>query len=196
MIVTCDKKQHLFYEGTPLSSVDAAVCRRPLYYDPTPGRLTTLDPFEASVDAPLHLHKYAYTGNNPIMNSAPSGRDFTLTSCITTGAIVGGLTGLVGGYSYGVYKTGSFLSPENIKYALAGTVMGAAAGAAIGGGVYLVATGGWATFGNVLKTGFQELWRKAQYVHSTSAGAAIGGLQQALSRGLLTPVMLLLLLLP
>lgn len=84
MIVTCERNRHLFCGGTPLPGVDAVVCRRPLYYDPTPGRLTTLDPFEGKLESPQSLHKYAYCHGDPVNNTDPSGQ------------LIGALGGLVG----------------------------------------------------------------------------------------------------
>jgi hypothetical protein len=127
------------------------------YYNPNLGTFTSFDDFEAAVDEPMHLHKYNYAGGDPVNNTDPSGKDWTLTSALVTGGIIGGTLGLIGGYSYGVYKTGRIFSLDNVKYALVGTAFGAALGAGIGGGIYFAATAGF------------SLWARSGVAHWLSA---------------------------
>jgi RHS repeat-associated protein len=45
------------------------------YYNPATGRFTGRDPFDGYLDAPATLHKYLYTGGDPVNWIDPSGRD-------------------------------------------------------------------------------------------------------------------------
>ncbi|MCY2990826.1 MAG: hypothetical protein NTY19_23555 [Planctomycetota bacterium] len=68
--------------------------------------------------------------------SDPTGKDFTLGGCMATGAIIGGLAGMVGGAAVGAYSSGQLLSFKTLEYGLIGLVGGAAAGALVGASVF------------------------------------------------------------
>lgn len=104
MVGTCIAKRHLSYDGTPLSGMDSVVGRRPLYYDPTPGRFNTLDPFEGNLESPQSLHKYLYTPDDPVNFSDPTGREFSLTGMLSSIRI--GL-GLIGQFAGAVLHVGA-----------------------------------------------------------------------------------------
>lgn len=134
MVVTSHEKRHLFYEGTPLSGVDAVVCRRPLYYDPTPGRLTTLDSFDGKLEAPQSLHKYLYCNADSVNFTDPSGC-FSMGSMLSGLAIGSFLAGTLGGMAVGVLNAGVGLATGQMDWQSAVntysrfTLLGAGAGA-------------------------------------------------------------------
>jgi len=66
---------------------------------------------------------------------------------------------------------------------LVGAVGGAAAGAMIGGAIYLTP----ASLGLILRRGLQELFKKAGGQHSKTAGALIGGFALGFAGGLIEP---------
>ena len=51
---------------------------RARYYDPQNGRLTQVDPFDGLDVLPITLHDYIYAGNNPVVNTDPSGEFLAL----------------------------------------------------------------------------------------------------------------------
>ena len=55
------------------------------YYDPTLGRFTQQDQLSALAD-PANGNRYAYTGDDPINYSDPSGRCSGITDCISSAA--------------------------------------------------------------------------------------------------------------
>jgi RHS repeat-associated protein len=61
---------------------------RARYYQPTTGRFTALDPFEADPYAPISLHKYLYAGDDPVNKIDPSGEQFDLGSMMVTMSIM------------------------------------------------------------------------------------------------------------
>ena len=104
---------------------------RAQWKDPTIGRFTSFDSFEASVENPTHLHKYNYAGADPVNNVDPSGNDFSyvgLLKSIGIGAVLGGISG-------GVYAK---LTNRSV---FKGVLIGAGLGAAAGAGIYLAWTG-------------------------------------------------------
>jgi hypothetical protein len=48
---------------------------RARYYNMLTGRFETMDPFQGRIFYPATLHKYIFTGNNPVNWADPSGRD-------------------------------------------------------------------------------------------------------------------------
>lgn len=140
------------------------------YYDPTIGQFTSFDAVMGNVRDPMHHHKYLYGGADPINNVDPSGKDWSLTSFMVTGGIIGGVVGLTAGATYGTYRSGSFFSWETAKWAVLGAVGGAALGALIGGSAYVLATGGVAGFTNVMRVGFREFITKFRETGSSALG--------------------------
>jgi RHS repeat-associated protein len=59
---------------------------RARYYDQRIGRFWTADTYEGENRDPISLHKYLYTGDNPVSNSDPRGNDFDLASLQAAGA--------------------------------------------------------------------------------------------------------------
>jgi RHS repeat-associated protein len=64
---------------------------RARYYDQRQGRFWTMDTLEGDPQSPPSLHKYLYTGANPVDRTDPSGRDFDLGSLSATLGALGTL---------------------------------------------------------------------------------------------------------
>jgi RHS repeat-associated protein len=106
------------------------------YYDPVVMRWTQRDPERGSVKDPLSLNPYIYSGNNPVGNSDPSGRDYCDISIQLVVVNIGwiGCTGddrlhfyAHGGIGLpGVSVTGSLGSPSCESRYLSGGSYGAA----------------------------------------------------------------------
>lgn len=77
-----------------------------------------MDPFEGLEQEPLTLHKYLYTGANPVNNVDPSGRDFSLGAQITIGAMIGALANI------------AMVQPRGARATIEAGLLGAIAGAA------------------------------------------------------------------
>lgn len=125
MVGACIAKRHVLNEGTPLSGVDAVVYRRPLYYDPTPGRFNTLDPFEGDPSNPQSLQKYLYCHADPVNGIDPSGQ------------ILGAFGAFFGGYLGFRYKAD--LTNIGVGHRIAYRLMGAVGGYAVTTGLALLA---------------------------------------------------------
>ena len=77
-IAVTNRLSSLGYSGEHFDAKAQQQYLRARFYDPANGRFNTFDRFDASVDAPRHLHKYAYAGGDPILGADPSGFDFTV----------------------------------------------------------------------------------------------------------------------
>ncbi len=112
---------------------------RARYYDSGIGRFITTDPCQGSTFDPPSLHKYLYTGADPVNNWDPSGR-FSTSELLTTMAIQGTISGLISGSL-------SYLLTKDWKKALIAGGSGFALGAVIGGAAHLtklyLAASGW-----------------------------------------------------
>src|SRR5689334_3901060 len=64
---------------------------RARYYDQRQGRFWTMDTFEGDPESPASLHKYLYTGANPVDRLDPSGNDWDLPSLNTALTTIGTL---------------------------------------------------------------------------------------------------------
>lgn len=107
--------------------------RRVRNYDPSVGRFTTMDSFNASPSDPTHLHKYVYAGNDPVNHIDPSGHDFSVIGLTVTAGISGVLSALsVGAYGYAKGWAGK----EIAKAATYAFFVGAFAGAAAYGAAW------------------------------------------------------------
>ena len=62
---------------------------RSRYYDPQAGRFLSADPFGGYDSNPLTLHRYSYAGNDPINQSDPGGKDYTITDTLMSQQIAG-----------------------------------------------------------------------------------------------------------
>jgi RHS repeat-associated protein len=155
---------------------------RDRYYDSETGRFTRKDTYEGRQGEPLTLHKYMYAHNNPVTYTDPTGK-YTLTEVMAIGAVVGALSGGSLGAYYGTQQSGKFFSEDTLKYALVGAVGGAAAGAMLGGAIYLTPAG----LAPTVQTGLRQLWIKANGPHSTTAIATISGFGVGFTAGLLEP---------
>jgi hypothetical protein len=156
-------------------------------YMPSTGRFDRLDPFAGNPEDPLSFHKYGFVHGDPIQGVDPSGLQFSLSGMVMTGAIIGGVGGLVGGTTFGAYKTGKLFSIETLKYSLAGAALGAAAGAAAGGSLYFLIVGGPGLTSAVFRQGMQSLWQKALTPHWRTANAAMYGFALGLVAGMVDP---------
>ena len=56
---------------------------RARYYNMLAGRFETMDPAAGKIFAPRTLHRYVYTGNNPVNAIDPTGEDAILESLVT-----------------------------------------------------------------------------------------------------------------
>jgi len=63
---------------------------RDRYYDQSNGRFLSQDPYSGNNDDPVSLHRYLYTGDEPVDNVDPSGDDGDLPSL--TAASTGSMT--------------------------------------------------------------------------------------------------------
>lgn len=73
----------LLYSGEQTDRSLGLQYLRARYYDPSVGRFTSFDSFEASSGDPLSLHKYLYAAGGPVLGVDPSGHEClvdTLTS--------------------------------------------------------------------------------------------------------------------
>jgi len=98
------------------------------YYDSAIGRFISADTTGPDAGNPQVLNRYAYTGNNPLKYTDPSGHCFDPISC---GALLGAVVGL-GLYTWNVSQSHQ---QWNLGDALTVSVVGAGAGALIGTGV-------------------------------------------------------------
>lgn len=57
---------------------------RARYYDQASGRFLGMDPYAGNMQEPATLHRYLYTGANPVMNVDPGGEFFSLGSLTTS----------------------------------------------------------------------------------------------------------------
>ena len=101
----------LLYSGEQLDKLTGLQYLRARYYDLSTGRFTRLDPFAGNFKDPQSLHKFLYTHGDPVNGMDPTG-EWSLGSAMMTGAIIGGLTGLVGGACISVYTGAKFFSWE------------------------------------------------------------------------------------
>ena len=97
------------------SGCDPAL-QRYRYQDSNIGRFTSMDALAGDPTEPLSLHKYLYANANPVSGIDPSGK-ITLTECVVTGAIIGGLTGMIYGAYRGAKEAGTFWSWKTLEYA-------------------------------------------------------------------------------
>jgi RHS repeat-associated protein len=71
------------YSGEQFDSALGLYYLRARYYNPATGRLETMDPAPGSIFNPSTLHKYVFTGNNPVNWVDPTGRDVAEYDTIT-----------------------------------------------------------------------------------------------------------------
>ena len=90
---------------------------RARYYDPSNGRFNQRDMIEGNSDDPRTLHKYLYSGCDPVNVIDPTGNDLLDTLC--TVSLMGILGSLVGG---GIF---SATGGNSVKGALLGALAGA-----------------------------------------------------------------------
>lgn len=121
------------------------------YYDPTIGRLLSVDPVTAEGGDMRHFNRYAYAYNNPYTFNDPDGR---CPNCVTggVGAGIGLIVGL-GMEGYRQYKAGEFngrsLLVEGTKGAVVGGLIGLTGGAAAAPELGLTMTAQAAATGSV-----------------------------------------------
>lgn len=76
----------LLYTGEPFDAHLQQYHLRARFYDPFNGRFSSLDPFGGDSQDPQSLHKYAYTHNDPVNRTDPTGM-FSLGEVMTSMAI-------------------------------------------------------------------------------------------------------------
>ncbi|MBC7527366.1 MAG: RHS repeat-associated core domain-containing protein [Chthonomonadaceae bacterium] len=62
------------YTGATFDSATGLYFLRARFYDPQAGRFLSQDPFAGSEEVPHTLHKYLYTGNDPVNFTDPTGQ--------------------------------------------------------------------------------------------------------------------------
>ena len=80
------------YSGERFDSSIGLYDLRARYYNQATGRFWSMDPYPGKLSRPSTLHKYAYTGNNPVNYIDPTGRVFDTTALwfkITAGTTLG-----------------------------------------------------------------------------------------------------------
>jgi RHS repeat-associated protein len=75
------------YAGEQLDPDAGLYYLRARHYDPALGRFASTDPQAGRIDAPATLHRYLYAGGDPVGQSDPTGRDFTLPSLTIAQAV-------------------------------------------------------------------------------------------------------------
>jgi RHS repeat-associated protein len=65
---------NFLYSGEQYDGALGAYYLRARYYNPATGRFETMDPAAGHILNPATLHKYVYTGNDPVNASDPTGR--------------------------------------------------------------------------------------------------------------------------
>jgi RHS repeat-associated protein len=125
------------FAGEQFDPVLGIYYNRARYYDQRQGRFWTMDSNEGDAEAPLSLHKYLYTGNNPINDLDPSGHDdlgstvaaLDISSTLQSIAITS-LKGFLFGAGFGAAdaalqgKNGDEILEEAIKGGLVGAILG------------------------------------------------------------------------
>ena len=79
-----DTENNYLYRGEQYDSHLGMQYLRARYYDPSTGRLASVDPFEGSLEMPISRHRYLYGNDNPITYVDPSGRITSLAGQIAT----------------------------------------------------------------------------------------------------------------
>ncbi|MBV7330995.1 hypothetical protein KFU94_22695 [Chloroflexi bacterium TSY] len=97
------------FAGEPFSSNVGFYYNRARWLDPNVGRFVGADLFEGSVNIPSTLHKYVYTGNNPINKVDPGGQ-FSVSAAVTVASLVGTLAPL--GLALSPVHTGVLRGPS------------------------------------------------------------------------------------
>jgi RHS repeat-associated protein len=109
---------------------------RARYYQPGLGRFIGVDPLFGRDYEPTTLHRYLYTGTDPVNGVDPSGEEFTLTGQMAVGAITGGLASAASDYAL----TGKV----HIQNVLTGVILGGMLPVA-GTQAYIAASMKWGT---------------------------------------------------
>ncbi|MHB8956341.1 MAG: putative Ig domain-containing protein [Pirellulaceae bacterium] len=92
------------FGGEPRDSVTGLDYLRARYLDTSTGRFASVDPFPAAFTLPATLHRYAYTFNNPVNATDPSGKSSVgeVMVSVAIGAILRAISvGLSGGVLLG-----------------------------------------------------------------------------------------------
>ena len=91
---------------------------RARYYEPGSGRFLSHDPELGNSDDPISMHRYLYSGNDPVNYSDPSGRDFSIgsvTTAIASGTVLSAL-----------YGAGTAIAKGNFDYMQVGDIVNGA----------------------------------------------------------------------
>ena len=94
--VTNPAATDLLYSGEQFDAGLQQLYLRARYYDQGTGTFASLDPFAGNNGDPQSLHKYAYTHNDPINGSDPSG-EFTLMTVLATVNVATGVLSALSG---------------------------------------------------------------------------------------------------
>jgi RHS repeat-associated protein len=62
------------YTGHVVDPDSGLIYMQARYYDPVVGRFLTTDPVDSAPGAPVTFNRYAYAGDNPVVNTDPDGR--------------------------------------------------------------------------------------------------------------------------
>lgn len=120
---------------------------RARYYDPGTGRFLSEDPIGFAAG---DYNLYRYVRNNPLRFNDPAGTELTIIGAIGIGALVGGISGVIGEVVSNPNVTIGSAAEAFVSGAVGGAMTVVGAGAAlIGGTGTVVAAGAGAAFGLV-----------------------------------------------
>ena len=141
------------YEGQQFDSDLDLYYNRARYLDVRTGRFWAMDTFEGDPESPLTLHKYLYTGDEPIGLSDPSGQSYLDTIIavavqysLVTQTLIGAAVGGAGGCIAGALSNNSTCRQGFYSGLLGGAVFGAL------GGLYGATAFGASSAGRLLLT--------------------------------------------
>jgi RHS repeat-associated protein len=87
----------ILYTGQQLDSILLQYYLRARFFNSRTGEFRSMDAFPGRIVSPTSLHRYIYSGNNPINEFDPSGQDGELSGTIGTIGISTALGALTGG---------------------------------------------------------------------------------------------------
>jgi RHS repeat-associated protein/uncharacterized repeat protein (TIGR01451 family) len=94
------------FAGQQFDPVLGVYYNRARYYDQRQGRFWTMDTYEGNPQSPNSLHKYLFTGSDPVNHADPSGNDFDLGS-LSVGMAVGATIAAIAVITIGLWIRGN-----------------------------------------------------------------------------------------
>jgi RHS repeat-associated protein len=99
-VITTTGSDKFTYAGEIQDSPTGLVYLSARYYDPALGRFYALDPELGKVSSPQTMNRYAYCGNNPIIFTDPTGKNWLLLGLMFVCGIAGGISGAIDAYEH------------------------------------------------------------------------------------------------